>query len=472
MTGTAHRTIAVLALLLALAVALAIGWTGFIASDDSLYYAGAVHWLSGPFPGDTHWSTRFPLIWTFATMLAVFGRGFMAFAATALFWYAILVALAGLFARRMAGDRAGWIAALLVGTMPVVIANATTVSIDLMESSALLGGAWLLGTAAPGRAGLRNGLLAGLCCGAAVLGRETAILSIAGLGALFVLGRPVRRDVLVAAGLGMALVLGAEALFQYAMTGEPLRRYDIAFHHDEHIDRAANLEGNFLVHPAIDPLLVLLINDDFGLLFWALIAAGIAAWRKRNSWPPAMAVLGAMALTAFALVAVLTTKLVINPRYFMAPAMFDAIAVAIWLDGARPRLRWGMLGLLVAVNAAFLVVNNRHPRWEVEALVMVCEAHPAETIGADPVTVRRAAIPLEFAHLANAHEGMAVAPGGLVLVPATAVAPGVVVARYPSPPTLAGAVLRSAGMERFVPGGIRRRLFSPSPDYLLVRTPR
>ncbi len=47
------------------------------------------------------------------------------------------------------------------------------------------------------------------------------------------------------------------------MTGHPLNRWDVAFHHDSHIDRAANLEGDLLVQPAIDPLLVLLVNEDF-----------------------------------------------------------------------------------------------------------------------------------------------------------------------------------------------------------------
>lgn len=459
-------------LALLLAAALAIGWTGYIASDDSLYYVGAAHWISAPpFAGDNHWSTRFPLILSFAAMLRLFGAGFTAFAATALFWYAALVLVAGMFTRRIAGDRAGWIAAVLAGTMPVVIANATTVSIDLLEATLLLAGAWLLGAAGKGRAGWRDGLLAGLCFGLAVLGRETAMLSIAGLALLFLIGRPVGRDVLIACAIGIAVVLGAEALFQYALTGAPLRRYDIAFHHDSHIDRAANLEGNFLVHPAIDPLLVLLVNDDFGVIFWAAIAAmALAGRRIVGKAPGQLVVLATMAGADFLLVAVLTTKLVLNPRYFAMPALLAVIIVALWLDRATPRLRWGVVALLVLVNMAFLSVGNRHPRWEMEALVAACRAHPAETISADPVMVRRAAISLGFARLANARP-LPAAPGGWQLEAAGATGPGAVGARYPSPPTFAGAVIRAVGAERMVPGALRHRLFSPSPDFVLVRTP-
>ena len=256
-------------------------------------------------------------------MRRVVGQNFAAFAATALVFYVAVVAAIAAFTRAVAGTRAAWIAALLTATMPVVVQHASTVSVDLMEASALMAGALLLGRARDDRAGLLRGLVAGLCFGVAVLCRETSVLPLAGLAPLFLLGRPVPRRVLVAAGVGLAIVLGGEALFQYALTGEPLRRYTIAFHHDEHIDRAANMEGNFLLWPPIDPLLVLLVNDDFGFLFWALAAAMVVGVRRcvPAGGRPALLVLGAMAAASFLLVSVLVTKLVLNPRYFMLPAL-------------------------------------------------------------------------------------------------------------------------------------------------------
>jgi 4-amino-4-deoxy-L-arabinose transferase-like glycosyltransferase len=465
---------ALMALALLLAAAVIIGWTGFIASDDALYFTGAEHWLTHPpFAGDTHWSTRFPLIWSFAAMLLLFGHHFTVFAATALVWYAVLLALTGCFVRRLAGLRAAWLAVLLVGTMPVVIANATTVSIDLLEASALLAGAWLLGDAGSDGAGRWRGVLAGLCFGVAILGRETAILSLVSLVPLFLIGRPVRRDILIAAGIGVLAVLGAEALFQYAMTGLPFRRYDLAFHHDGHIDRAANLEGNFLLHPAIDPLLVLLVNDDFGLIFWTAMVAVFLAGRRfaARGIPRPLVILSAMAVADFVLVAVLVHQLVLNPRYFTVPAILAAIVTALWLDQGTARRRWLVAGMLVAINFGFLSLSNRHPRWEEEALVMACTAHPDEPVSADPVTARRAALPLWFAGLGRAHQGAA-SPDGLMLVPADTVPPGPVLARYPSPPTLAGALLRDIGLENTMPHALRRRLFAPNLDYVLIRMPR
>ncbi|MGL4313795.1 MAG: hypothetical protein ACRCSO_07360 [Sphingomonas sp.] len=87
-------------------------------------------------------------------------------------------------------------------------------------------------------------------------------------------------------------------------------------------------------------------------------------------------------------------------------------------------------------------------------------------LAADPVTVRRAAIPLSFNHLANAR---AVPPGDVQLVERDARPGEVVVARYPSPPTLAGWLVQRLGVATKMPEALRHRLFAPSPTMVLVR---
>lgn len=341
-------------LLLAVVVAaIAIGWTGFIASDDALYHAGATEWLRDPpFPGDDHWTTRFPLVLSFAGVIALIGDGFAAFATTAVLFYLLLVGTVGAFGRSIGGARAGWIAALITATLPVVVAQAATVGVDLIEASLLLAGIALLTGAEPR---IAYALAVGACFGLTMLCRETTALPPVGLLPLFLIGRPVGRGALIAAGVGAAAVLGAEALFQGLVTGDPLRRYAIAFNHDSTIDRAANLEGNILVHPAVDPLLVL-VNNDFGLLFWAAIAAGAAGAHRRidRAARPRAIVLAAMAGASFVLVAVLTTKLVLNPRYFMLPALAAVLLVALWLGGLATRWRVLAIAALTASNLLLL----------------------------------------------------------------------------------------------------------------------
>lgn len=463
-------------LLLALA-AITLGWTGYIASDDASYYLGALEWLRNPpFPGNDHWTTRFPLVLTLAAAVGVFGEGPLALAVTALGWYAAFLGAAALLAHRIGGRRVAILATLLLGTAPLVATAASIVNCDLPEATFLVLGLWLLcGEAAdrvpnPGKA-----FLAGAGFGLAVLCRETALLPLAGLGILFLLGRPLSRRTLLIAAAGAALVLGGEILFQLLVTGDPLHRYALAFNHDDSLDRAANLEGNLLVHPLIDPLLVLFVNNEFALLFWLAAAAlALRFHRHLDAAGRRMLLLPlAMGLAAFLLVSLLGTKLVLNPRYFTSTAVAAAIAVACWLDRLPARGRWLAIAVAVGFNLLMLSVQNANPQWPSQALVRAAAANPRRPVAAAPEIVRRAELPLAWARLANVGAPPGAPPGAALLVAEGEAPAGRTLARYPSPPSAAGAAIRAAGLEALVPRAIRARLLAPNPTMILVEpTPR
>jgi 4-amino-4-deoxy-L-arabinose transferase-like glycosyltransferase len=316
-------------------------------------------------------------------------------------------------------------------------------------------GAWLL-IGEIGRPRLVRCLAAGAAFGLAMLCRETAVLALAGLGILFLIGRPLPRWALLAAGVGAASVLGAEALFQWAMTGDPLHRYALAFNHDSTLDRAVNEEGNLLVHPTLDPLLVLLANNEFALLFWLAIPAALALRKAGIDWPR-FAPVAAMGAASFLLVALLSHKLVLNPRYFTPTATAAAILVAAWLARLPARRAAAIGGVTVVLNLAMLSLQNNHPRWPSEALAMAAAADPSRTLASDSDTMFRAQQRLQWDGLANVREG---AP--LALVPASEADGREVVAGYPAPHRPAGQLLALVGLE------VER--LKTGPDMVLVRT--
>jgi hypothetical protein len=80
---------------------------------------------------------------------------------------------------------------------------------------------------------------------------------------------------------GFLLVAGAEALAMAVLTGDPLHRYTVVFSTQGGIPYKGGLEGdvfnvigNVSVHPLLDPALVLFVNHEFALLFYAAIPAG------------------------------------------------------------------------------------------------------------------------------------------------------------------------------------------------------
>ncbi len=461
--------------LIAIVAALAIGWIGYTASDDAAYYQAAQLWIAHPpVAGADHWATRFPLILSLAAALALLGAGPAAMAATALGWYLVFLMLVRDCAARIAGPRAGWLAVVLIATLPVVIAQATTVSCDLAEASFLILGIRLIGDSAAGEPGGWRPFAAGVAFGGAILCRETTALALFGFVPLFLVGRPVSRRALVVMAAGCAVLIGGEALYQYALTGDPLHRWTLAFHHDSHIDRAANEEGNVLVNPVIDPLLVLLVNDDFALLFWLAAAAATAGVHRRLLPDGArrFAVLVAMACATFLLVGALYTKLVLNPRYFMLPAVAATVTVAAWLDGLRAIPRALALAIAVGASLTMLSVENAHPRWPAEALVEAAGAHPGVAIRSDAETVHRAEIPLRWAGIDTvtaappSADALHLSPEGDVPADAT------IVARYPSPPTPMGRILFALRLADRLPAGVRRRLIAPNPTMILYSPAR
>ena len=423
------------------ALAIAVGWTGFIASDDEFYYGGALRWAeAGPFAGESHWTTRFPLVLSLAAAIRAFGASEAAMIATSLFWYMAFVATGWLLARRVAGERAGAIAALLLATMPVIATAASIVNCDLPESAFLMLGAYLLAGEID-RLRLSRCVLAGIAFGFAILCRETAVLGLAGLGILFLIGKPLPRWALFAAGCGAALVLLGEAAFQWAMTGDPLHRYGLAFNHDSSLDRAANEEGNLLIHPVIDPFLVLFVNNEFALLFWLAVPAALALRKQEFDWRRS-APMGVIAAAAFLLIALLSHKLVLNPRYFTPTAVAAAILTAAWLA----RLKTGRTALLLAAavgaNLAMLSLQNNHPHWSAESLAQAAVADPNRALTSDPVTLQRAEQRLRWAGATNVRPD---AP--YILLPAARAGAADVVASYPVPWRPAGRLLALFGIE-------------------------
>ncbi len=152
----------------------------------------------------------------------------------------------------------------------------------------------------------------------------------------------------------------------------------------------------------------------------------------------------------------------------MLPTLAAALAVAIWLDGMRPAPRAALLAIALGANALMLSVENQHPRWPAEALLMAAEGHPAEAIATDAETQHRALIPLGWHGLDHVVTGEA-APGGLALLPEGAASAGLrIVERYPSPPTMLGGLLDRGGVARHLPNHVAARLLAPNPTMLLA----
>ena len=120
---------------LAFAALLATTWVGFIESDDLEYARSAALWLDAfPHLGQSHWGLRHMIVLPVAASFAVFGRGEVALVLPTVLYAAGIVAMTGFCVRRVAGTLAGYLAALLVATLPVLATGASIVYSDIPEA--------------------------------------------------------------------------------------------------------------------------------------------------------------------------------------------------------------------------------------------------------------------------------------------------------------------------------------------------
>ncbi|MBA3940095.1 MAG: hypothetical protein C0520_02665 [Sphingopyxis sp.] len=493
LTGPGRRGLWIGLALFALLVTLA--WVGFIASDDVTYARGAYGWIEHfPFVGG-HGTIRYPITIPMALSFLTLGGNEFAMVLPSLLYLVAFLIAAWRATRDVAGPLPAFFALLACATSPLLVVQASIANVDVIEM-ALLFGAWILCfrclEAGPNRARLiGSGALVGL----AFLVRETAIFIIPFFGLLFLAGHRFRRWHYLWIAVGFLAVWSLELLYLGIMTGDPLYRFNISLHHDATIDRSIDLAGNVIVHPLVDPLLVLLVNQEFmALMFFAL---PLGAWLCFARAVPDRVrhfarLLALFALCWFVCVGAAQKLLPLNPRYFMITATMACLLTGTALglivqQGATRARRAALAGmaLLVGTNLAGIYVENRDPTFGEEQFVAALAARPGARIGTDPMTRYRADLLLRWAGSTARAVDAPPAPGTLFYYnPARGAKPNArmdaaqaplyqpqpeweLVETFTPAPSYLAIALEGVGADRALPAGIWRKLRHPNePAYL------
>lgn len=506
-----------------LALGLAISWVGYYGADDSSYLAAMLAWADDPpFLGTDHWSLRHALILPGAAVFAAFGPSEVGGAIMPLisvvgsvviiyFW------IAGVFDRLT-----GFIAALLVATMPLLTVDATRATPDPVEAFFVLLGCFLFFRAGQATRQVPWLIGAGLAFGLAWLTRETMVFALLAMSVLFLAGfRVPRVKYFIMAGAFLAIV-GAEFGIYTIATGDPLYRINIAA--TTHLRAEPDVSGvasritsklgsnetvredgltrlgNIALDSPLDPLLVVLVNQEFGLLFWAVFPALLVTLLAMRRLTPEQRSLTILLLTVGGIWFVMVSlQLVVSlgPRYFSVTSLlwvsFVAIAFFHLLRDKIPRL--ALLGLsgLIVTNWLGAYVDNDNPVHGQRVLTRLLGSaeYNDETIYSDPRTARYAWFLMETQGVTESRAKGAPPPaGGLFLYnpayvdsayspswprsypPREAFRPDQAwerIASYSQAPMFTGVIIDALGLKSTLPFGIYRRLTQPNPPVTLYR---
>ena len=356
------------------------GWTGYLGSDDLSYAEAAEKWLEqAPYVGNTHWSLRYPVVLPIAADFAVLGLSELSLVLPTLLYHFGLLLVCGWTLRQHFDRPTAAIGVVTVACIPLFAIWTTIAFPDVPETFFCLLSLALF-VAALDKPKPRAALLAsGVAAGLAWLTRESVIFFLLTYVLLFVRGYalPRRRYLLIAAGCFS--VVAVESLFLLSATGNAFYRLSVTLRTHLHADPTAGAAsvadrlgdmatrrefqvdgiftatGNLSVSRWFDPILAVLVNQEFMLFYY--LAMPLIIWlvsvRRRALTPVQRRWLVPCGLAALVWFAALWAQIGMNlePRYFMLPTAIAAMIAAV----AVRRLLWERSrGGTVLVAATFL----------------------------------------------------------------------------------------------------------------------
>jgi 4-amino-4-deoxy-L-arabinose transferase-like glycosyltransferase len=484
-------------------------WVGYQGGDDHYYAEAALAWLNDfPALGTSHWSLRYPLVLPIALSVLVFGKSTFAIGLVSLAYYLGILAVDYYFVRRWFGWKTAFIAGLIAALLPAMPVQATYADCDMAEIFFVMSSFWFFLLGCRGRHKTTSLLASGALAGMAFLTRETTVALLLFYAVLFLFRPGMARVRYVIMALGFIAVVGAEMTYFAAMTGNPLYRQAISAHHDQ-VDRERQIEatqksGNIIdgegvlsVNKYLDPLLILLVSQKFGLLFYLAIPAAISACFGRwlGGWQRAVAgYAGLLALVWFLFFSLGTGILYLVPRYFMMAALAASIPLAVATSHMLRRrpLPTVLLGAaFLASSLGLLYLENTHPLYA-EELLADYVGKSSQTVYTDPKTYGRATFLLDIRGLGDRVAYSPPPPGAVV-----AIRPGMVEAcrlslHCPKPEAMApfevkpdwtllehqdgsiralGKLLRLMGADRLIPTQIMQKIDGSTIGIAIYRTP-
>ena len=384
--------------LLTFALLVAWGWVGFLGSDDVTFAIGGYGWLEDfPFVGG-HGTIRYPITIPIALSFLTLGEHEFAMVLPSLLYMFSFLVMTWFAVRRAGGEWLAFGALAALIPCPLLVVQSSIASVDIVEMFYLFGSAYLFWRCVENGPDAKRLFFAGALAGLGFLTRETAIFIAVFYAIYFVIGYRFHRGHYLWIAAGFVAVWLVEVFYLWIMTGDPLYRITIALNHDSSIDRSIDLAGNVILHPLVDPLLVLLANQEFMALFFVAIPLGGWLCFSRAIEPKLQRfarIVAALGLVWFVTAGAAQKLLPLNPRYFMitcaSACILTGIALAqLWQRGNR---RWAVLLLtvfLLGTNLLGTYVENKDSLFGERQLAALAAAQPQARFHTDPMTRYRA----------------------------------------------------------------------------------
>jgi hypothetical protein len=298
---------------------------------------------------------------------------------------------------------------------------------------------------------------------------------------------------------GFCFVVGAESLYYGIVAGDPLLRFRIVLSAADLPAPIGPGTGNITGNRWLGPLTSLLVNNEFGVLFWLALPAGWRLMKMRASsrsqvydFTITLLLLGGVWFVLVGYVLGLRAL----PRYFFVPAVAAVLLVATWLGfewkQGHKRLVLLSTALYSVIGLGLIDLSNQQLLLPERTLARLVKTGAYSDLYTDPRTAERAEYLLRWDHIdANRIHSSPPQPGDVFLYAAQAVEFGragqnrsfspeayrpaagwMRIATFRGEPTITGRLLQFAGLQGAVERmGLSRLIWETKLTVLYRVTP-
>lgn len=474
-----------------------ISWVGHLASDDLAYIETAQRWFSDfPVIPTSHWATRHTVTIPMGFSFLIFGYKEISYLVPNILYGALTLLLIYFYVQKQWDKESALFCLFIIAMTPLFSEIVTIGGPESSEMFFAMLSIILFTKMADQEGGAGIALLTGVVAGFAFMNRETAISIIFFYSVLFLV-RPIvpRKYYFIMAG-GFCLVIGLEALYYGILSGKPFLRFSVAIANSEKIDVTLATTGNITHNRWLGPVASLMINNEFGCLFWMAFPAMFTLLVRRNNTDKENRFLFLVLLLSLIWFLIIGYLLGLRalPRYFLVTCIGACVFVGIWLRTvvfeSKPLVAWSLLLVLVSTNLALADLANQQPLIAERKAVQLAVENPDEIIYTDPRTAWRTKCLAEWAGI-DKERIRATAPtkGSLYVYSPYSVDSGrsgvtgeferdrfrpsekwELIRRYKGAPTIIGRILIGTGLSEFIhKKGLDRLIWEAKP-IMIYRT--
>jgi len=345
-------------------------FVGYTFSDDSSYIAQAMRYLSGNYlPPTDHWGFRYTVVIPYA-IIGIFTEynEWLVTLIPLLYWLALLT-LVWHFVKHTIGRVEAAYAGLIVVTLPLFVVQSTILGVDITEAFFLFASFvfFYYGEISENK-NYKQYFIAGLLLGLAMLTRETAYGFLLVLGVFFLMGGYRHWKSYMVGLLGVLVILSMEWLYYLAFDKGIFYRIETISHSHGSVGlKSGDFDagsGNISDNRFYGPLLAILVNQEFALLYWTAIISSIYLFINGGKEYNKLLKYVLITFVVYFCWISYSGALRPLPRYYSFTSVLVIIPIVIAINYiSKKSIKILFLFIIVGSNFGALSVENIYPRF-------------------------------------------------------------------------------------------------------------